>query len=793
MTEKDFETPSSRMCCGWKDKGHVDGPLTREKWEEMENNPVVANLCHQMAAIIADPSLDDKTRREAYDRLKKQLPWYTPHAQAFRDNHRTAADAEYNGLVMFDVDHIHDPRSLWNMFVENGGLKKYRVVLAHVTPSTHGLRIVFENRGGSIEENQAEMADFLDVVYDESVKDLSRFSYMVPGDYVLYKNEELMFKSVSGCQTNGLPDECSEKMSETEVLSDSLMVSMPASIEEVEVVEVQTDFDGIPLKDIYKAYIIKLNGSLPTAAGNRNNLLFEAGCQLSTICENDYAALRAAAPGAEMGLPDAEVDATIRSVVKTVREDRPIQSKLLKDCVKELKATACAVTVTGRDTVTMRENELPCWMELPKLPPVIKELASQYADPQKQVAVVMACLPLLGAAFGTVEAKYIDRSMQYLVFQVVVEGNSSDGKSFAKQLFSVILRYVAQHDKEGDTADKEYTDRMKLFEQGKLEQKPRDPCSVRQIVGTSTSASRILFRASKSQGLTMIQYTSELDSLSKNNRKGAWGELSELWRLGYENDIQSQDYMNPDTYNGVTTIKLSILGCGTPNAVDRMFKNPEDGCVQRFIFSDLGDQSFKSLEVPKELTDKQWKLIDEVLLMARDLSYDAEGNPRKAYRLDLPWLCKGINNWLEEKRLEAVTAQNPLAFETYRRRSGVNGFRAGMLAWMLWGESPRRHGDVIAFARWVAEYTLRRTMLKFGEKYQKIREGQQRKNSALTVQQGNVLAQLPEEFSRAELYAAAATFGTITNDAQRQLLSRLKRGDFIVVTDNPDVFRKQSA
>ena len=770
------------MCWGWEEKGKVEGPLTREKWDELKADPVVKNRCNQLAAIARNTVVTSEEKEAAKTEVKNKLPWITPHASAFAGNRRANDGAVYNGLVMFDVDHVDNPRGLWEKFVGMQGLDKFHVALAHITPGTRGLRIIFENQGGSIEENQRQMAQWLGVEHDPSVKDLARISYAVMGDWVHFENEELMFRDAP------TPSEERETTPVEAEKKETLLPVPTTDIQEVEAEEVQTHFEGVSLREIYKAYIVKTRGYLPHTPGTRHNDLLTADCQMATLCENDYAALRAAAPGDEMNLPSQEVDEVIRSVVKMVKENPPRQAKKLQDCVLELKRKHLPNSSDSCDT----RDFTPDYCQQPKLPPVIAEYASQWQDPNKRVAVTMACLPLLGTAFGTVTSKYIDRSKQYPIFQVVVEGNSSDGKSCVKRPEEDILRYVAAHDAEGEELEREYERNLKLFKAEKLENLPEDPCPPQQILSTATSASQLMKRASNSGGLICLQYTNEISTLTKNNRKGAWAQLTELWRLGFEGDFADQDYVNRDTFNGRTHVKLAVLACGTPLAVNELFTNPEDGCVQRFIFTSLGNQAYKSLEVPKELTARQKQTIDTILQRARDLSYDVDGNPREEYAINLPWLNAAIGEWLEEKRVEAaVSADFPLARDTYRRRAGVNGFRAGMLAYMLWDESPRRKQDVIAFARWVAEATLTRTLFKFGEKYQKIRDNQQIERPQVGGKQGKIVTLLPEKFTREEFLEAATKLGTTSYDAQRQLLTRLRQRGFIGEDpDNPIGFIK---
>ena len=192
---------------------------------------------------------------EMKKKLKSQLPILTPHA-TFRNGRRKNDEAIPSGLSIYDIDHIPNPRGYWEekkkvlagkllggtkfsggvlaeagsesggtkvsggvlaeVGSESGGTKVSGdlqspascgqarnvlsvldlIVLVHVTPSTQGLRLVFViPEGMDIAMAQRWMSQQLeDSEYDTVVKDLARPSFLVPEEYLLYINEEELFK-----------------------------------------------------------------------------------------------------------------------------------------------------------------------------------------------------------------------------------------------------------------------------------------------------------------------------------------------------------------------------------------------------------------------------------------------------------------------------------------------------------------------------------------------------------------------------------------------------------------------
>ena len=113
--------------------------------------------------------------REAFDKFKlnkkKHLPVLTPHA-TYKDGVRKNKMAIPSGLSMYDIDHIADPKGYFNTMVRER-VGELGIDMAYVTPSTEGLRLIFEMpEGMTLAEAQKWMSEQLgDANYDGSVKE----------------------------------------------------------------------------------------------------------------------------------------------------------------------------------------------------------------------------------------------------------------------------------------------------------------------------------------------------------------------------------------------------------------------------------------------------------------------------------------------------------------------------------------------------------------------------------------------------------------------------------------------
>ena len=157
------------------------------------DNPQVAKTCAEIEDALEALRRGELTKEEYETQkanLKKRLPIFTFHAM-FPNGRRKNEDAVPSGLSIYDQDHIPNPRAKWAEIEPRK--EELGIVLAHITPSSEGLRLVFVMpQGMDLAEAQAWMARELgDKEYDACVKDYARCSFAVPREYVLYQSEAL--------------------------------------------------------------------------------------------------------------------------------------------------------------------------------------------------------------------------------------------------------------------------------------------------------------------------------------------------------------------------------------------------------------------------------------------------------------------------------------------------------------------------------------------------------------------------------------------------------------------------
>ena len=174
-------------------------PCTPELLNAALDSQQVADTCNEIAAKLQQVKKGTLTR-EAFETLKSKLkadnlPVVCFHA-TFTDGHRSNQSAVPSGLSIYDIDHLQeDPRAYYYNKVA-GREAELGISFAHVSPSNEGIRLVFDiPQGMNLAQAQQWMSEQLgDDTYDGCVKDWARCSFVVCRDYVLYYDEEELFR-----------------------------------------------------------------------------------------------------------------------------------------------------------------------------------------------------------------------------------------------------------------------------------------------------------------------------------------------------------------------------------------------------------------------------------------------------------------------------------------------------------------------------------------------------------------------------------------------------------------------
>ena len=722
----------------------------RECTPTLFNQVVDAEQTARVCAEIED-ALERVKRgemsREDFDTFKaeqkKQLAIFTPHAM-FPKGRRVNEDAVPSGLSMYDVDHIPDPRGYYqSMIGDKAG--ELGIVLAHVTPSTEGLRLFFVvPEGISLEEAQRWMSRQLgDVDYDGCVKDLARCSFAVPRDYILYLDEEELFKErkpaigedlKSPTQRIGIanPDEQGNKNGNNELC-----------------------FKGIPYTSIISEWW-RRNGGEPQE-GERNVKLHKLAVNLRAICDNKREVLMAVMP--RFGLSEQELKSIVDSACK---EEPKGVSRVMQQIVESEERR---VKNEESDAEAVAE-ETGVKVNVRSLPPGLKE-SLVGVPPSMHIPVLCSVLPIAAAYADGVRVEYCDGNRQHLGLMSIVRGDQASGKSVCKNAVDVWKRQFDEEDALARKREEEWKERKKSRKAN--EKAPDDPKVLIRVVPVTVSCSTLLKRFKNSCGHTLYSFGEELDTLRKTNGAGSWSSKYDIYRLSFDHGEWGQDYNSDQAESGVVNVAYNWTMLGTNGAMRKCFKqdNIENGLSSRILVAEMPDSSFQKMPKFGRRTAEDEARIQQAVTRLRSFSG----------LIDVPRLRKAIEDWVEEKRVEAAKDIDHVK-DTYRKRAAVIGFRCGVVFHLLSGRD-KESKACLDFARMMADYCLYQQIKTFGEalrnEYVDARNECQRYGA-----NHSVFDQLAPTFSRDDLRALKHD---CTESGLRNIIMRWKRDGWIEPID----------
>ncbi len=629
----------------------------------------------------------DKFRETGDQKLKRGLPAFifqamfdeTESAKGRKGCWRKQSATRLTGLVVMDIDHVEDPKGVFNNVI----MKECKnvgngILLVYITPSGKGLKIVFKARTewGNLIDNQHAMAKVLGVEVDESCKDASRMSFICKESDILFIDKELFayenkvfserYTAVyrdghsqgSDCSLGAGPEVKFEVEFEAgdctlgsgpqaKSQATSLLGQTPASSQRL-------SFKGMAYSEIVEEWW-KRNGGVPQE-GERNVKLYQLAVSLRAICDNNKALLLQVMP--RLGLDEQE----LRSIVESACKEPPKGiSKVLLGILKENGK------VNNEKLAALKDDDMARWLwewgekieGMFEDYPILKDVCKGLKRNQYPAALFVGG-GLLMTLMTRCTYRFYHRpeELRRLNNSTLIIGDPASGKSFATRLFKLIASPIVAADKIGKDAINAYRDQMRT--KGANKEKPKKPRVIVRVHPARTSNAQFIQDMVNSveevdgqpMQLHMLTFDTELDNTVTVQKGGSWIDKQSLELKAFHNEEDGQAYSNNDSILQDFYVTWNFIYTGTPIALKKKVneQNFGSGLATRLTCIPLPATNFEmmsresTVDFESDERLKEWagkldrtkgeltvqKIVDELYDWTARRMMDAQENDSKA-------------------------------------------------------------------------------------------------------------------------------------------------------------------
>ena len=711
-----------------------------------------AHICAEIEDALESVKRGEMAREdfETYKRdKKKELMVLTPHA-TFSDGQRQNKTAVPSGLSMYDVDHIADPRGYFNTLVKDR-CRELGIVMAHVTPSTEGLRLIFEVPAGmTLAEAQKWMSEQLgDTSYDGSVKDYARCSFIVPRAYLLYIDEEELCKERTTQKA-----EITQKITQKE--PSLLCKNVEASDRNLRIFDLCLQEAGLKLEEIDQMGVYNWHNTLVS-------ILSVGICRLMSQDE-----LRAVL---SVKMPNYTKEQDCQRLISDFYKD---YTKINAPMSQRLRSIFAESTTGQKDKPITTEDvlgEQPPQMPR-RLPKSVKLMLSKEPDVYKP-ACAMGLFPALGAHLFDVHFPYADHTMHEATFMTNCVAPMSSGKSCINRVCEPIMADIKARDDENRRREDEWKEECRSL--GANKQKPKRPDNlVIQIMSSDLTNAALVQKLQDAKGHFLYVQVDEVELFEQLKVNGRSGQIGKIFRLAYDNSTYGQERVGIQSVSGCPRMRLNFNASTTIQRGQQFFRPMlADGTLSRLTFSTI--ITYRGMAMPVHgIYDEQFQ---EQLKPYIDRLNAAKGV------IDLPQAQRLIQRMDKEAKDTAWLCDDEV-YEKLAYRAVVSAWLRAMVLYIAEGKWSK---EIENFAMWSMNYDMWCKMHFFGEQMHTQMAGEVVRSRGPK----NMLDQLPDSFTREDAQAIRIRERKKDSNPNQQLCMWEQRG--YITCDADGVYHKTPA
>ena len=344
--------------------------------------------------------------------------------------------------------------------------------------------------------------------------------------------------------------------------------------------------------------------------------------------------------------------------------------------------------------------------DMPCLGGVFENVLTGCPEALQPAALVSFLAESAALIFSRCRAEYLDGKMHSPNIQVAVEAQSGAGKGQLKNMFDTIFKRIIEYD------------RQKLNEQ--------QDGRIIQCVGSTISDAKFVDILANNQDTHLFCFEPEVSAFVQDIKDKSKGLRYDHVLKAFDNDEVHHMSKAKKTKQGSYKVFMNYVVTGTPHAFEGFISKQqvECGIASRIIHA--------SVETNGQLLPK-WEMptgakLDTIRSMVDDYRtkycYTTVGDrdvPAAETVLDLSYVNDALKTWLDGQVKLADKEGNRARRDNCRRIACI-AFHCSIVAHMYYEDvlEELTQGAVLELTLWVANYTMRRFLAKYGDVWNSV-------------------------------------------------------------------------